>query len=84
MSCIYDLIEVFYFPNTKTKIIYRSYGIEKILLYHILTDTDITSLLFHIVCSGGNSIPDNRFREIIFDVIVQNDIISRFDTSHEY
>ena len=73
-----------YFPNTKTKIIYRSYGIEKIFPYHILTDTDSTSLLFHIVCSEENSILDHKFREIIFELIVPNYIISRFDTSHEY
>ena len=29
-SFIYDMVETFYFSNTKTKIIYCSYGIEKI------------------------------------------------------
>ena len=83
MSFIYDIVETLYFPNIKTKMIYRSYGIEKILPYHILTDTDSTSLLFHIVCEPGDSIPDNKFRNVIFEVICQNDIISRSDTSNE-
>ena len=51
MSFTYDMIETFYFPNTKTKVIYLSYAVEKKLLYHILTDTDSTALKFHIFCS---------------------------------
>ena len=82
MSFIYHLIEIFYFPDVKTKIISRFYGIEKNLPFQILTDTDSTSLLFHLVCSEENSIPDDKFRDIIFEVIVENDIVSRFDTPH--
>ena len=84
ISFIYNMIETFYFPNTKTKIIYRSYGIEKILPYHILTDTNSTALLFQIICFENNSIPDDRFCDIIFEAIVQNDIIERFDSSNKY
>ena len=84
MSFIYELIETFYFPNDKTKIIYSSYGIEKIFPYHVLTDTDSTALAFIITCPENNSIPDDKFCSIIFQVIVQNDIINFFDTSHEF
>ena len=35
MSFIYDMLETFYFPNNKTEIIYRSYGIKKNFSYHI-------------------------------------------------
>ena len=52
--------------------------------FPILTDTDSISLLFRIICSQENSILDDKFRDIIFEVIVQNNILSRFDTSHEY
>ena len=38
-------------------------------------------ILFHIF---NNSIPDDRFRDIIFEVISQTDIIERFDTLKEY
>ena len=78
------MVETFYFRNTKTKIIYHSYGIEKILPYHILTDTDSTALQFHIVCSENHSIPDDRFCDVIFEVISQNDIMKRFDTSNKF
>ena len=84
MSFMYDLIETFYFSNTKTKTIYYSYGIERILPYHILTYTDSTALQFHIICSENNTIPDGRFRDIIFEVIAQNDIIKRFNTSNKF
>ena len=84
MNFIYDLIDTFYFPNAKSKSIYRSYGIQRILPYLISTDTDSTALLFHIICSENNSIPDDRFRHIIFEVIAQNDIIKRFDTSNKF
>ena len=76
MSFIYDLIDTFYFPNLKTNMIYCSYGVERIFPYHILTDTDSTSILFHIICEAENSVPDNKFRDIIFEVIVQNDVIN--------
>ena len=36
------------------------------------------------MCSANNSIPGDRFHNIIFKVIVQNDIINRFDTSNEF
>ena len=49
MSFICELVETFYFPNRKTKSIYRSFGIERILPYHILTDTDSIALLFYIM-----------------------------------
>ena len=84
MSFIYELIETFYFPNDKTKIIYSSHGIEKKIPYHVLTDTDSTALAFIIICPENNSIPDDKFCSIIFEVIVQNDIINFFDTSHEF
>ena len=83
-SFIYDMVETLYFSNTKTKIIYRSYGIEKNLPYRILTDTDITALQFHIARPENNSMPDNRFCNIIFEVISQNNIIERFDTSNKF
>ena len=82
MSFIYDLIKTFHFPIEKTKKIYKSYGIEKILLYHILTYTDSTLLMFLTICEFKCNVPDDKFRDLIFEVIVQNKIYDRFDTSH--
>ena len=47
-------------------------------------DTGSTSLCFIIICDENNPIPDARFRDMILEVIIQNDIIKRFDTSNEF
>ena len=66
MSFIYELVETFCFPNEKTKKIYFGHGIEKILPYHILTDTDSTSIMFQIICEFECNVPDDKFRDVIF------------------
>ena len=48
-SLIYTLPETLYFPNEIVKEIYEKYQINRILCYHILTDTDSTSLLLVIM-----------------------------------
>ena len=84
MSFIYDMLETFCFPNDKTKIIYNSYEREKNDILSCSIGTYNTALCFIILCSEKNSIPDGRFCNIIFEVIVQNDIIKCFDSSNEF
>ena len=83
-SFIYDLLETFMFPNQKAKAIYKEYEIDFVYVYQILTDTDRTSLQFIIFCNEQNKIPEHMFREMIFKVIVNNEIIKRFDVSLEF
>ena len=45
-SFVYDMIDVFCFPNEEIREIYDYYQIEKCFLYQNLTDTDSTSLFF--------------------------------------
>ena len=45
-SFVYDIIDVFMFPNEKIKNIYEKYNIEKCYVYQCLTDTDSTSINF--------------------------------------
>ena len=47
-SFIYSLIETISFPGPLVKEIYDKNQIDRILCYHVLTDTDSTSLLFVI------------------------------------
>ena len=77
MSFIYKLVEVFYFPNEKTKRKNKKYLIEKIFFTHILTDTDSTCEIFVFICKIENNILGNKFREIVFEVIISNDIVNR-------
>ena len=41
---VYDIIDVFMFPNETTKNIYQKYGVEKCFVEQNLTDTDSTSI----------------------------------------
>ena len=36
MSSVYELVEVFYFPDKTVKKIYEKYKIEKVYTYHVL------------------------------------------------
>ena len=77
MSFIYKLVEVFYFPNEKTKRKNEKYLIEKNFFTHILTDRDKTSEMFVFICKIENNILGDKFREIVFKVIISNDIVNR-------
>ena len=48
-SFVYDVLGTVYFPNKITREIYEKYSVEKILPYHVLTDTDTTCLFFVFV-----------------------------------
>ena len=45
-SFLYDIIDVFMFPNKEIKTIYQTYKINKCLVNQNLTDTDSTSIYF--------------------------------------
>ena len=45
-SFIYDMIDIFCFPDKAIQKIYEKYKIKKCFLYQNLTDTDSTSLFF--------------------------------------
>ena len=43
-SFVYDLIDIFMFPNQEIQEIYQKHQVEKCYLYQNLTDTDSTSV----------------------------------------
>ena len=45
---------------------------------------DSTCLMFLFVCKIDSNTPDEKFRDIVFDVIVKTDLEDRFDTSHPF
>ena len=62
-SFVYDIIDVFMFPNEETKQIYQKYNINKCLVEQNLTDTDSTSIfLYFFVIWGATS--EKMMREI--------------------
>ena len=56
MSFVYEMLETFYFPDEKVRKIYDEYLIEKVYMYHILTDTDSTSLQFLFISDSISDI----------------------------
>ena len=49
-SFVYDIIDVFMFPNEETKQIYQKNNINKCLVEQSLTNTDSTSIFFVFTC----------------------------------
>ena len=49
-SFVYDLIDVFMFPDKDVKKIYENNEIEKCFLFQNLTDTDSNTSVFFIFC----------------------------------
>ena len=84
MSFIYEMLERFCFPNEKAKEIYNKYLIEKVYMYHVLTNTDSTCLQFLFISDPKSDICKQKYREIIFEVIVTSKTYNRFDSSHQY
>lgn len=78
-SFIYALAETLYFPNEIAKEIYK-----RIICYHILTDTDSTSLLFIVISDAASNYEESKTWDIVFEVIVKTKIYKCFDTSHKF
>ena len=85
-SFIYSLIELLAFPeeNSIVQRIYQKYGIEKFCCYHILTDTDSTSLQFIIVSDLASTFPESNVRDVLFEIFSNTEIRKRFDKSDEF
>ena len=83
-SFVYDMIDVFCFPNEEIQKIYDHYQIEKCFLYQNLTDTDSTSLLFLFICKFESVIPESETRKVIFECMAKSKILNRLDPSDDF
>ena len=83
-SFVYDLTETFFFPNKKIKEIYNKYITKRIFPYSILRVTDTICVFFIFICKPESCISDSQFRDVLFEVIINNDVLHRFDTSHKF
>ena len=82
-SFVCEIIDVFMFPNEKTKSIYEKYNIEKCYVYQFLTDTDSTSINFIFICNLGCVVNEVKARKIIFEVMITSKILERLDLSDD-
>ena len=80
-SFIYEISEIFCFPKENITKIYKKYMIEKVEIFHVLSDTDSTSLRFIFISDPISDIPESKFRDIILEVITASDIYKRFKFS---
>ena len=83
-SFLYDLIDVFMFPNQEIREIYQKYQVEKCYLYQNLTDTDSTSIFFVFICDLNCSVRKKNPRNIIFEVLLKSKVFDRLDLSAEF
>ena len=78
-SFVYDMIDVFCFPNEEIQKIYDYYQIKKWFLYQNLTDSDSTWLLFTFIGKFESFIPESEARDIIFKCLKKSKILNRLD-----
>ena len=83
-SFIYSLYETLRFPSPKVKEIFEKYQIKKILCYHVLTDTDSTSLQCMIISDPNSDFPESKIRDVLFEVITKTNIYKHFDSFHPF
>ena len=57
---------------------------ERIFLHLILTDQVFYSKFFIFICKPESCAPDSVFRDAMFEVIIKNDVLHRFGTSHTF
>ena len=50
----------------------------------MLTDTDSICLFFIFICKPENNTSDEKFKDVLFEVICKNEILHRFSASHEF
>ena len=63
-SFVYDIIDVFSFPDEEIRAVYNQYDIEKCFLNLNLTDTDSYSMFFVFIGSLDCDVKDIEFSEI--------------------
>ena len=59
-SFVYDLIDVFMFPNQEIKKIYEKYKINKCYMFQNLTETDSSSVFFVFICDLNSCISKDK------------------------
>ena len=82
-SFVYDIIDIFCFPDTVITDIYKKNDILKVFVYLILTDTDSCSLQFTFINELSCNISEDRAKDIIFEILILK-LADRLDTSHEF
>ena len=81
---VYDLVDVFMFPDDVVEEIYEKNEIQKCFLFKSLTDTNSTSLFFIFIGKLSCSINEKTARNIIFEVLTKSKVLNRLDLSDDF
>ena len=82
-SFVYDIIDIFCFPDEDVNEIYDKHKIIKCFVYLILTDIDSCSLQFTFITELGSKISEDEARKLIFKILLLKKG-ERLDTSDEF
>ena len=83
-SFIYQLAELFMFPDEIVQAIYNKYQIERVYVYHVLPDTNSTGIQFVVISSVESTFTEPQVHNIIFKIFSQTSIVDRFDKSDDF
>ena len=83
-SFVFDLVDIFMFPDQEIQEIYQKYQVDKCYLYQNLTDTDSTSMFFVFICDLNSCVSEDKAQNIIFDVMLKSKVFNRLDLSAEF
>ena len=83
-SFVYDLIDVFMFPNEEIQKIYKKHKINKCYLDQNLSDTDSSSMFFLFICDLQCNLKENEAKDLIFEIILKSKLFDRIDLSADY
>ena len=82
-SFVYDLIDIFCYPDEEVREIYAKHNILKCFIYLILTDTDSYSIQFLFLARLSSQISEDNARKLIFEILLLKKG-DRLDTSDEF
>ena len=83
-SFVYNLIDIFMFPNSEIQKIYTKYKTNRCYLDQNLTDTNSTSMFFVFICDLDSNVREDKARNLIFEVMIASRIFDRFVLSVEF
>ena len=81
---VYDMIDVFMYPDDAVQKIYKKHQVKTCKLYQNLTDADGTSLTFVFICNHESTICEKDSRRIIFEVMIASKILNRLELSDDF
>ena len=80
---VYDLIDIFCFPDEEIEEIYAVNNILRCFIYLILTDTDSCSIQFLFINDLKSTISENKARDLIFGILILK-LAQRLDISNDF